>query len=223
MGSTLQFPGIDQFIAQFEGFGTPQAATLNLANNPGALAPGAFATAHGSTGTLYTAGGQPIAAFPNLDSGMSAEDSLIAQYANQGLTLQDLVGKWSPPTAPGNSLQSTQNYTNFLSQNLGVPASTPITQAESSFDLANGISPISTPNNNPGGTGVPNTGGILGNLFPWLNQPTTTGPSVFSWGRIAAFLLGLIFIGVGLALFRPVQNIVTSTARVARTAATVAE
>lgn len=76
--------------------------------------------------------------------------------------------------------------------------------------------PIPAPSDNPliswlqkiGNTAF-QTGGI-----GVTGQPTTpTGNPTFSFGRVAAFILGIIFIGIGLFMFKPAQQIVARTIR----------
>lgn len=117
------FPTIDQAIAQFEGFGTSAAPTITAANNPGAIQAGPFATAQGATGS---SGG--FAVFPDVATGTAAEDALVSRYAGAGYTLSDLINAWSPPNAPGNSPEATQNYINFVANATGANPNTPVSQ-----------------------------------------------------------------------------------------------
>jgi len=55
------------------------------------------------------------------------------------------------------------------------------------------------------------TGGT-GSACTGVNPAATSGPSEFSFGRIGAFVLGLIFIAGGLYLFKP-DNAISITAR----------
>lgn len=228
MGNSLAFPTFDKLIANFEGFGTPQASTINLANNPGAIIPGQFATAHGATGTLYTAQGQPVAAFPTVQQGTSAEDALVQYYANQGASISDLINAWSPSNAPGNNPAGTQNYINTISKQIGATPQTGVIQAEQAYDSGNNVTntlgaPGTTTTAPSAGT-APGTsqstpGGILGQI--WSGDPlglNKIGPKAptapdLSAGRIAAFVLGLILIAVGLWMFKPVQQAVSAGRR----------
>jgi hypothetical protein len=131
-----------------------------------------------------------------------------------GLSVADLINKWSPPTAPGNSSKATQDYINFVSGQLGVPASTPI-----------GLAEKKTPNDGANTTSGSSTPGILSQInsavFEAINgrkpgQTTaeaTGQPGAFTFARIGAFILGFIFIAGGLYLFKPVQNVVNESVR----------
>lgn len=227
MGTNLSFPTFDKVISQFEGFGSPGATTINLANNPGAIIPGSFATAHGATGTLYTSSGQPVATFPSIQAGTSAEDALVSYYANNGANIADLINAWSPANAPGNNPASTQNYINTVAQKLNATPTTPVIQAEQAYDAGQGAT--NAPGTTSGSPATPGGGSTVGSVLQqlWsgdplgLNQvgPAAPSGSGLSWGRVAAFLLGLILVGVGLWMFKPVQQVVSSGTRTARAGA----
>jgi len=206
----LVYAPVDQALAQFEGYG--KAGTIaTLQNNPGNLAYGTFAKNHGAIG----AGTNGLAVFPSPDAGMSAEDALVAYYADQGATLQALVNAWAPPNAPGNTPAGTQSYLDFVTSQLGAGAST----------LVSAFKQGSAPGT-PQGTGgitlpplpkLPSIGDILGGVFgtgvgmevPGLGVAS----SIFGWSRIAAFIAGLILIAGGIYLFKPVQNVVVGSAK----------
>jgi len=206
MGS-LQFPALDQAIAQFEGYNTP--GTVAARNyNPGNIICGTFAAAHGSTGCETLPSGTSFATFPNPATGSAAQDALVSQYANQGATLSSLINSWAPPNAPGNSPQATQNYVNSVAQSLGVDPLTPVSN----------LSGIGT----SGSTTSP--GSILGSIFgttPLGLVGSLTG-NAFSFARLGSFLLGLILIAGGIFLFRPVQTVVKETVRTGKQLAGVA-
>lgn len=192
----LQFPSLDSAIADFEGFNTP-GTIAQRQNNPGDLGWGQFAIEHGATGL----GDKGIAVFPDAQTGTAAEDALVNYYAGQGASIQDLISAWAPPTAPGNSPEATQNYIDYVTKKLGVSPSTPVSS----------LSGGSSQNASIGGD-------FLKSLIPG-GMGLVPG---FSWGRIAAFLLGLLTIGAGLYLLKPVQNIVNQTIRTARQAGEIA-
>ncbi len=202
--SALSFPSLDAAIAKAEGFGTP-GAIPTLANNPGDLTAGPFATSHGATGSIPAAGGQQIATFPSVDAGTAAEDALIGgNYAGGSIT--DLAAGW----LSGSSPQTQANWANTVAGSLGVPASTPVS--------ATAIAPASKPSDAQFCSGA-----------MWLNPyclyAAAKNPSIilpgsgssggvggFSFGRIAAALLGFIFIAGGIFMLKPTQTII-STAR----------
>ena len=188
MGS-LNFPALDAAIAKAEGFGTP-GAIPTLANNPGDLIAGPFATAHGAVGSIPAAGGQMIAAFPDVATGTAATDALISsKYA--GVTVADLSRGWLSGSDP-----TTQtNWANTVASTLGVPVSTPV----------GATPPFVMP---PAGVTASQQGytapGTVSNILNWLtgsagNPAATAGTGGMSLGRVAAFILGLLFIFAGLA------------------------
>ena len=221
---TLAFPTLDQLIAKQEGFGTPQAFTITQANNPGALAPGSFATQHGATGTAYTAGGQPVAIFPDIATGTAAEDALVKYYADQNSTIADLINAWSPANAPGNSPAATNAYIQNVAAGLNATPGTPVTQAETSYDALNNITnTLGTGQGTNPTTLPPNTSLPSGSSSTTAAAPSSGAGCVPSWsnawclsfGRVGAFLLGLILIAAGLVMFKPVQQTVVQTGKVA--------
>lgn len=194
----LQYPSLDAAIGTAEGFGKP-GTIPTLANNPGDIVSGDFATAHGAIGSITAAGGKQIAVFPNSDVGTQAQDALVSNnYA--GGTLADLAQKWLGTDADPNDVQS---YAASLSQTLGVPASTPVTS------LAGGGSPST------GVAAPPSTGVVQGAINAVTGAVTNAaafslfGPGV-SWGRAAAFLLGLIVLAGAIFLFKPAQDVIVS-------------
>lgn len=202
MGS-LAFPGVDSAISKFEGFGTSKAPTITTANNPGAIQAGSFATAHGATGAL-----NGFAVFPDTTTGTAAEDALVSSYASQGLTIDQLINKWAPANAPGNDPTSTQNYVNSVANSLGVTPDTPLSDVQGK---GNAPTSSSTPSLFQSACNKLFAPGSLGSVTfcgePKPTASTAANPlantSTFSWGRIAAFVLGLILITAGLYLFKP--------------------
>lgn len=198
----LQFPTLDTAIGQAEGFGKP-GTIPTLANNPGDLVAGPFSTAHGAIGSITAAGGKQIAVFPSADQGTAAQDALIANnYA--GGSIADLARSWLGSDA---SQQSVDSYAGNLSSALGVPASTPVTS------LAGGGSPSTSGVASP--SIISKVGSAVANVVSYtiFGLPLT---------RAAAFLLGLIVIGVALFLFKPTQQVIVSAAKKGAAAATVA-
>lgn len=191
----LQYPSLDSAIGTAEGFGKP-GTIPTLANNPGDIIAGSFATSHGAIGAITAAGGQQIAVFPSSDSGMAAADALVANNYNGG-SLSDLARGWLGASADQSDVD---NYSNTLSKALGVPASTPVTS------LAGGGSPSTT------GVAAPTIPGKIQSAIDSVKAAAGSatsfalfGPGV-SWGRAAGFILGLIVLAGAIFLFKPVQE-----------------
>lgn len=90
-------------------------------NNPGAMWPGASSKLFGATSYATLNDGQKnrIAQFPDAESGAAAQFDLLKRgYA--GMTLADAIMKWSGKNSPG-------EYTNYVSQNAGIPANAVLT------------------------------------------------------------------------------------------------
>ncbi len=193
----LNFPSLDAAIASFE-------KSNPAYNNPGALAAGPFSTAHGAVGIAPNG----LAIYPTQELGASAEDALVSQYAAGGSTLSELINHWAPGTAPGNTPESTAAYLDYVSKQTGIaPGDTLGAGAgpTAGDDTRNtirgwfGLPPLDKSNNKPQ-TGI----GLIDNI-----------DLTFSVARGVAVLLGLMLIGGGLYLFKPVQEIVNTTARAA--------
>ena len=205
----LQYPALDAAIGTAEGYGK-MGTIPTLAYNPGDLVAGPFATAHGATGSVLAAGGQQIAVFPDVATGMAAEDALIAgNYA--GGTVGDIAAGWLAGSSPTDQANWTTNVTNAL----GLPSSTPVSQTAAPASASTGATPswwdrLKTATVQ---SAIDVMAPGLGLSMAATTTPGTPASTGFSWGRIAAFLLGLIVIAAALYLFKPVQQAVGGTVR----------
>lgn len=189
----LAFPNLDFAIGKAEGFGKP-GAIPTMAHNPGDVTAGPFASAHGAIGSMTAEGGQQIAVFPDTATGYAATDALISQkYA--GGSIDDLAAGW----LAGSPAQSQQNWSDTVSGALGVKPSTAVSQlgAGAPTDSGPGIAQRVI-NAVTGGATQAATNAVFGGV---------------SWSRVAGFILGLIVLAGAIFLFKPAQQIVTSTAR----------
>lgn len=211
MSSSLQFPTLDAAIAQAEGYNT-QGTIAQTQNNPGNLVYNDYTKSLGATGP----GAKGIAIFPDVETGMNAEDALVSHYATQGLTLDQLSQNWAPSNAPGNDASTPNTWASNVASYLGVPTSTP---AQALAGQTMGPSSV---------TGTPSTlSSVTGSLKDLAGAALeSTGPlgalagavatgSLFGLplSRIGAFLLALIVIAGAIFLFKPVQNIAVSAAK----------
>jgi hypothetical protein len=189
----LAFPSLDSSIATMEGFGVPGTIATRQ-NNPGNIIAGPFASGFGGV-----PGTNGIAAFPDVASGTAAEDTLLQQFAASGKTLGGALNTWVPPTAPGNSPAATQNYIDSVSGKLGVPADTPLS-ALGNFGAM--------------------TGAAVGAAPTAVGAGLSTAAQTFLFGvpatRLAAFILGLIFIAAGLWSLKSTQTIIGGAVRVGK-------
>lgn len=230
MGSSFAYPTVDQAISQFEGYGTPNATTINNANNPGAITFGQFAIQNGATGFVTNpVTGQQFAFFPDQTTGYQALDNLVAQKAANGATIDSLISSWSPPTAPGNTPANTQNYINYVANQNGVSPDTLVSSLASNPATSSSTTPSTATPASTSASNVLNTASFLCSLTPWLSACKTvqqatapTSTSQFSFGRIGAFVLGLIAIAGAIYLFKEGSPTVQSVSRaVGRTVARV--
>jgi hypothetical protein len=85
-------------------------------NNPGNMEAGPFPDAHGAIGTDGR-----FAIFPDSATGMRALVSLLSSDSYQGLTVEEAMERYAPP-----SENNTNAYTSFITNNVGVDPSTPM-------------------------------------------------------------------------------------------------
>jgi hypothetical protein len=85
-------------------------------NNTGNIEAGAFADAHGAIGSDGR-----FAIFPDVQTGTSALTTLLTSENYQGLTIEEAMEQYAPP-----SENNTAAYTDFITENVGVDASTPM-------------------------------------------------------------------------------------------------
>lgn len=219
----LNFPALDQAIAQFEGQYVP-GSLAQQNNNPGNI--------NGGSG----AGG--FVSYPSLASGLSAEDSLISQYADQGVTLGELLSKWSQTNSESGYQQGVSNIMG------GSPLDTPVSAFQGTSSTASdsllaqaGLPSSGAVSSGALTTGSPavdpssllNTLGPLGSLYGLVtgNYPggAASGAGATNWGRLAAGLVGLLLIGGGIFMFKDGNtNVVVQLRQAARhVGATAAE
>jgi hypothetical protein len=114
---------IAQAIATQEGFyakgKTPNVAQRN--NNPGNIKYGDFAKRHGATGTDGT-----FAIFPDVGTGRAALDALLASPAYAGLSTDQIIQKYAPPSEndTGAYIAAVKKMTgngDYLSMMNGIP------------------------------------------------------------------------------------------------------
>lgn len=118
----LNYPSIDTAIQKFEGYAPGTLAYQN--NNPGNLVYASWESAYG----CQPGGAGGFAKCPSYDAGQQIQDALVTTYADQGLSLSDMIAKWSPPGATGNSQTSYQNYVSSVASDTGLDPNTPIVQ-----------------------------------------------------------------------------------------------
>jgi len=107
---------IAQTIQKVEGYYPGTLAYRN--NNPGNLI---FV---GQAGAVPGAGG--FAAFPTYDAGYQALLNQIQNYANRGLTIQQMMDIYAPASQPGNN---PTLYANQIASALGVSTDTTLADA----------------------------------------------------------------------------------------------
>ncbi len=162
---SLLYGNLDAAIGQAEGYNTPGSIS-NLANNPGDIIAGPYATAHGATGVITAAGGTQIATFPDPATGIAATDALVASKVNGGVTdLTSLAQSWLGSNA---SPTDVSNYANNLASALG-----------------------GNPSGLPGSTASSTTSNVASTVAQAVTNSIFGG---ISWTRVAAGILGFVFI-----------------------------
>jgi hypothetical protein len=93
-------------------------------NNPGNLIFNEYTRGLGAVGQ-DNAG---FAIFPTLEAGTNALQENLRNYRRKGVTqnVESIIEKWSPGKGQGNTQQGTDNYANFVAQQLGVKPNQPI-------------------------------------------------------------------------------------------------
>lgn len=139
LGATNAANTIASTIVQVEGVNP--SYTPN--NNPGNLV---FV---GQSGATLGAGG--FAAFPTYTDGYNALLNQIQVYANQGLTIDQMMNKYAPAAATNDptGVNNPNLYATYIANALGVPVTTPVA------DALNGTGTIATID--PGVTDTPDT------------------------------------------------------------------
>ncbi|MDO3527537.1 hypothetical protein ACNRBH_09200 [Ralstonia pseudosolanacearum] len=90
-------------------------------NNPGNIEYGAWAKAHGATGSDGR-----FAVFPDAATGSAAVDALLQSYGNRGLnTVSGVIGRWAPA-----SENNTSGYAATVAKRLGVGANDRLNMAD---------------------------------------------------------------------------------------------
>ncbi len=90
-------------------------------NNPGNIEYGAWAKAHGATGSDGR-----FAVFPDAATGSAAVDALLQSYGNRGLnTVGGVIGRWAPA-----SENDTSGYAATVAKRLGVGANDRLNMAD---------------------------------------------------------------------------------------------
>lgn len=193
-------------IAIAEGYGQP-GAIPTAANNPGDLALGDI-----GYGTM----GQGITVFPTQQAGQAALDNQLSliqsggsQYYSPNETISQMGNTWSG----GNP-----DWANNVASALGVSPNTPI----------NSLS-----QNSSGGL---NMGGFWNSLKQAFGGGNLSQSDIQAWNaagqsakqqitgsgipaRAAAFIVGVIAIGVGLLMFKQTQTIIKTAGKAAEIAA----
>ena len=107
---------IAQAIQAQEGYGTPNAVTINANNNPGAIR---------SWPGMPTSNG--FAVFPNYQTGFNALTTDVQTNIDAGLTLSQFINKYAP-AADSNTPSS---YIAFVSSQTGLDPNQPMSAAVS--------------------------------------------------------------------------------------------
>lgn len=121
-----------QSIATMEGFFQP-GTLAQRNNNPGNLRAGAGQIGRDANG---------FAIFPDVQTGWNALYNQISLDSGRGLNLSQFINKYAPP-----SENDTGNYLSYLTGQLGVPSTTPLSDLGAG-DTAN---PPRAPRHSTGG------------------------------------------------------------------------
>ena len=110
-------PGAAPAAPAAPGVAPAGATRSDRNNNPGNLIYNKYTVGLGATGKDKDG----FAIFPSPEVGQAASLANLQSYGQQGInTIAGVINKWSPPNAKGNTPKGTQNYVNFVSQQLGI-------------------------------------------------------------------------------------------------------
>lgn len=122
LGQTSGLSTIASTIQQIEGYYPGSIAYQN--NNPGNLI---YVGQAGATqGTPMAGTPYYFASFDSYADGYAALENQIQIYANQGLTIDQMMAKYAPASGTGNNPTS---YANSIANALGVSSDTPVSSA----------------------------------------------------------------------------------------------
>ena len=153
-------------IQQVEGYYPGTLAYTN--NNPGNL------IYVGQAGATQGTGG--FAAFPSYDAGYQALLNQIQNYANRGLTIDQMMAIYAPA---GQGSNNPSSYAQTIASNLGVSTSTPVSAA---------ISGGSTDTSTPASLLIPDLSSDLTDLTGSTDSGTGFDPTLVVGGILLAAL-----------------------------------
>lgn len=170
-------------------------------NNPGAIKYGSIAAANGAT-----EGANGFASFPSLADGYSALKTLVGSYISSGASITSMINKYAP-ASDGN----TNNAARIAqaASATGLDPNTPIKDQTSTiqdmiaaaFKLGTSLPGISAQTGKSNGVIDPSTGKPI-------DSSVSGGFLGLTWTRIAAFVVGLIALIIGLSSLKQTQFIV---------------
>lgn len=122
LGASSGIQTIAATIQQVEGYYPGSIAYIN--NNPGNLI--YIGQAGASPGTPMAGTNYTYASFPSYDAGEAALQNQIQLYANQGLTIDQMMAKYAPASGAGND---PTGYASTIASSLGVSPDTTVSAA----------------------------------------------------------------------------------------------
>lgn len=186
-------------IGQQETSGGTAGVGVSL-NNPGALKYADWEAQYGAT-----QGSNGFAQFPSLSQGWQALTARIGQLVSGGSSVQSLINTYSPPSDGNtNNAQRVSQIANTTGLDPSQPIASQVNQANSNNSL---IPPDVSDNANPDAN--PQTIATVG---------SSTGSGL--WGRVAAFLVGIVCLILGIVLLKQSQTIIEAVGKTAGAAAT---
>lgn len=182
-------------------------------NNPGAIKYAPWESAYGAVPAP-----NGFAMFPTQAGGFAAMKALIDKYVQAGASPSSLINAWAP-ASDGNSNNASR--IDQITGSTGLNPNTPINAQ------ASGTAPINAQSSGLD-VAISKLLGIYNPSTPvtvgGLQSAASSGGSL--WSRIAAFLLGFVFIALGIAMLKQTQivinNVKEAATNVAGTAAKVA-
>lgn len=197
MSSSFSLPTIVQQLTSAISQAETQNGTTGVGaslNNPGGITNSDWESQFGGTPTE-----SGFESFPSLQSGSLALTALVDKYISSGASISSMMNAYAPPasnpTTPAR-IASMASATG-LDPNASIASQTGV---GSTSNLNTMLAPLLGALGIMGATGT--TAAIVG------TGNGTAAPPVFSFGRIAAFVVGSISLIIGLASLKQTQTIV---------------
>jgi len=204
MSFEVDLTNLKSAIANAEGFGKP-GAIPTLANNPGDLVLGDI-----GYGTM----GAGITVFPDLTSGSNALSSQLTKILNGTSSNYSPTETLSQMGATYAGASGGSTWASNVAKFLGLTPDATIAQAAGATPSTGSASSPGVVASVKSSTALATVKAIASYFFGGSDSIASVGTDYLS--RSVIIVVGLLFVGGGLLLFKPTQNIIIAGANVAK-------